>query len=231
MTDLLRDLRFALRSLGKSGGFTAVAVVTLALGIGANTALYGWVRSLLLSPLPGVSRPREIVAIETRTPAGTRIDSGWADYTDLRAQASSFTGLVAFQQRHVTLQEPRGARRLYALFVSGDYFDVLGVKAKLGRTFLPEEGRVPGGAPVAVLGYGFWRQHYRVGLRSRRPIRPRQRPGADGGRSRSPRVQGNDQRVELRALHPGGGRAAPGRRGRAAAGRSSRATERRGGSP
>jgi putative ABC transport system permease protein len=160
MTDLIRDVRYALRSLGKSGAFTAVAVATLALGIGANTALFGWVRSLLLSPLPGVAKASEIVAIETRTPAGTRIDSGWADFEDLRAQASSFSGVIAFQERHVTLQEQRGARRLYALFVSGNYFDELGVPARLGRTFLPEEGRVPGGAPVAVLGYGFWRQHF-----------------------------------------------------------------------
>ena len=160
MGALREDIRYALRSLAKNPGFAAVAVATLALGIGANTAIYGWLRAVLLAPLPGVARASEIVAVETRTPDGTRIDSSWADYVDLSDQARSFAGLIAFQQRHVTLQEGRGARRLYALFVSGNYFDVLGVKAVLGRTFLPEEGKVPGGAPVAVIGYGFWRSHF-----------------------------------------------------------------------
>ena len=159
MERLREDVRFALRSLAKSPGFTAVAVATLALGIGANTALFGWVRALLLAPLPGVPGADGVVAIETRTPAGTRIDSSWADYDDLRREARSFSGLVAFQQRHVAFS-PRNEppRRLHALFVSGNYFDVLGVAAVRGRTFTPEDGRVPGGAPVAVIGDGFWRR-------------------------------------------------------------------------
>ncbi len=160
MGKLSEDVRYALRGLARNPGFTAVAVATLALGIGANTAIYGWVHTLLLSPLPGVSRAGEIVAVETRTPAGSRIDSSWADYDDLRRQTRSFSGLVAFQERHVTLQEREGTRRLYALFVSGNFFDVLGVEPALGRTFLPEEGHVPGGAPVAVIGHGFWRSHF-----------------------------------------------------------------------
>jgi predicted permease len=160
MGALREDVRYALRSLAKNPGFAAVAIATLALGIGASTAVYGWLRALLLSPLPGVERAGEIVAVETRTPDGNRIDSSWADYIDLSEQAHSFSGLIAFQQRHVTLQEKQSARRLYALFVSGNYFEVLGVTPLLGRTFLPEEGRVPGGAPVAVIGYGFWRSHF-----------------------------------------------------------------------
>jgi len=160
MSTFFQDLRYSLRSLAKSGGFTAVAVATLALGIGANTALYGWVRVLLISPLPGVDRASEIVAIETRTPAGTRIDSSWADYADLSAQARSFSGVVAFQVRHVTLQEREGARRLYGLFVSGNYFDALAVRAEIGRTFTPEESRISSGAAVAVIGHGFWRRHF-----------------------------------------------------------------------
>src|SRR5262245_8842521 len=160
MSTFFQDLRYAIRSLAKSPGFTAIAVATLALGIGANTALYGWVRALLLSPLPGVARASEIVAIETKTPAGTRIDSAWADYADLAAQSGSFSGVVAFQTRHVTLQQRDGARRLYGLFVSGNYFDVLGVQAELGRTFRPDETRVDAGAAVAVIGHGFWKRHF-----------------------------------------------------------------------
>jgi predicted permease len=161
MGALRKDLRYAVRTLWRSRGFTAVAVATLALGIGANTALFGWIRALLLDPLPGVPGANEIVAVETRTPAGTRIDSSWADYADLARETRTFSGLVAFQQRHVTLQEGERARRLYALFVSGNYFDVLGIRPALGRSFRPEEGKVPGGAPVAIIGYGFWLQHFR----------------------------------------------------------------------
>src|SRR5262245_41801 len=160
MSTFFQDLRYAIRSLAKSPGFTAIAVATLALGIGANTALYGWVRALLLSPLPGVARASEIVAIETKTPAGTRIDSAWADYADLAAQSGSFSGVVAFQTRHVTFQQRDGARRLYGLFVSGNYFDVLGVQSELGRTFRPEETRVGSGAAVAVIGHGFWKRYF-----------------------------------------------------------------------
>ena len=160
MTGLLQDLRYAVRTLAKSPAFTVVAVAILALGLGANTAIFGWVRELLLSPLPGAARANRVVAVETLTPARTRIDTSWADYEDLRDEARSFEGLIAFQDRHVTLSEKDGARRLYALFVSGNYFDVLGVGTVLGRTFLPEEGRVPGGAPVAVIGYGFWGSHF-----------------------------------------------------------------------
>src|SRR5215470_2231826 len=160
MSAFLQDLRYAARTLARNPGFTAVAVATLALGLGANTALFGWVRSLLLAPLPGVARPGEIVAVETLTPARSRIDSSYADYKDLAEQATSFDGLIAFQQRHASLTEKDATRRLYALFVSGNYFDVLGVRPALGRTFLPEEGRIPGGQPVAVIGYGFWERHF-----------------------------------------------------------------------
>ena len=160
MRALAEDIRYALRGLAREPGFTAVAVAILALGLGANTALYGWVRNLLLAPLPGVSRAGEIVAVETLTPARGQIDSSFADYADLRDQARSFGGLIAFSDRHVTLTERQSARRLYALFVSDNYFDVLGVRTAVGRTFLPEEGRVPGGAPVAVIGYGFWGSHF-----------------------------------------------------------------------
>jgi putative ABC transport system permease protein len=160
MATLLQDLRYAVRSLRKSPGFSAVAIATLALGLGANTAIYGWVRATVLSPLPGIPRAGELVVVETRTPAATPIDSSWADYEDLRDQARSFDGLIAFQDRHVTLTERGIARRLYALFVSGNYFDVLGVRTVLGRSFLPEEGHVPGGAPVALIGYGFWGSHF-----------------------------------------------------------------------
>jgi putative ABC transport system permease protein len=160
VTGLARDLRYALRGLLKAPGFTAAAVAILALALGANTAIYGWVRETLLAPLPGVENAGRVVAVETLTQDRTRIDSSWADYADLSEQAKSFAGLVAFQDRHVTLTERDDSRRLYAVFVSGNFFDVLEVGTVLGRTFLPEEGRVSGGTPVAVVSYGFWGSHF-----------------------------------------------------------------------
>ncbi len=160
MSALWQDLRYAARALGKNPGFTLVAVAILALGVGANTAVFGWVRELVLSPLPGVVQADRMVAIETRTPAGTRIDSSYADYVDLAEGATSFSGIVAFQERHVNLGEKDASRRLYALFVSGNYFEVLGVRPQLGRAFVPDEVRIPGGHPVAVIGHGFWGSHF-----------------------------------------------------------------------
>ena len=160
MTTLFQDLRYAARMLRKSPGFTVVAVATLALGIGANTAIYGWLRRVLLAPLPGAASPGSIVSIETRTPDGGRIDSGWPDYTDLRDSARSFDGIIAFQSRHVTLAGKTESRRAYALFVSGNYFDVLGVRAERGRTFLPAEGAPPAATPVAVISDGLWARRF-----------------------------------------------------------------------
>jgi predicted permease len=160
MAALIQDLRYALRNLGRSPGFSAVAVTILGLGLGANTAIFGWVRSLVLEPLPGVERSDRILAVETLTPARTRIDSSFADYADLAVQSRAFSGLIAFQERHATLSASDGARRIYPLFVSGNYFDVLGVRAALGRTFRPDEVRIPGGLPVAVIGFGFWARHF-----------------------------------------------------------------------
>lgn len=157
---IFQDFRYAARMLRKSPGFTLVAVATLALGIGANTAIYGWLRRVLLAPVPGAAEPGSLVAVETLTPAGTRIDSGWADYTDLRESTRSFDGIVAFQTRHVTLSGKEHSHRVYALFVSGNYFDVMGVAPSVGRGFLPSEGTPPAAVPVAVISDGFWERRF-----------------------------------------------------------------------
>ena len=160
MSSILSDLRYAARMLRRSPGFALVAVATLALGIGANTAVYGWLRRVLLAPLPGVEAPDAMVSLETRTQDGTRIDSGWPDYSDLSETLKSFDGIVAFQTRHVTLSGRDESNRAYALFVSGNYFDVLGVHPEVGRTFLPAEGAPPAAVPVVVISDGFWERRF-----------------------------------------------------------------------
>ncbi len=153
MDRLLTDLRLALRSFAKSPGFTAAAVATLALGIGATTAVYGWLDLVLLRPLPGVARAEEVVAVETVTPSGSRIDSSYLDYRDLREGSRGFSGLIAFQHRPVAFLG-REAERREALFVSENYFDVLGIRPLHGRLLDATSGS------AVVLGNGFFQRAF-----------------------------------------------------------------------
>jgi hypothetical protein len=140
------------RVLRRHLGVSSIAVLSLALGIGATTAAFGWMKDVLLSPLSGVPSASRIVAVESVTPAGTFIDSSWPDYRDLRERSRAFDGLLAFNDRPLRLGPDDGSERAWALFVSGNYFDVLRVAPAAGRFFFPEEQQErPGGAPVAVI--------------------------------------------------------------------------------
>jgi len=157
---LFQDLRYALRMLLKNPGFTAVAVATLALGIGANTTIFSWINSTLLNPIPGATDTGRIVSV---TRGGTVQDPGefsYPDYTDLRTASRSFSGLIAFAFRPLDLTGTGKPERLWAAHVSANYFDVLGVRPWLGRGFGPAEEQTPGGAPVAVLSYGLWQRRF-----------------------------------------------------------------------
>jgi predicted permease len=160
MGTLLQDLKYGLRTLGKNRGFTALAVLTLALGIGANTTIFSWINSTLLNPIPGAAHTGRIVSI---TRGGTVEDPGefsYPDYADLRAQNRSFSGLVGFQLRPVDLTGTGEPERVWAAHVSANYFDMLGVRPILGRGFVPAEDQKPGGAPVAVLSYSLWQRRF-----------------------------------------------------------------------
>src|SRR5271168_54324 len=161
MTTLLHDLRFALRVMAKSPWFTAVAVLSLALGIGASTMAFGWVDCVLLHPLEGVERDREIVSIENVTPSGTTIDSSYLDYRDYQEQATSFSGMLLFKERAVALGGDRRADRAWIYMVTGNYFDVLGVRPLVGRFFTKDEQDAkPGAHPVAVISAALWRSRF-----------------------------------------------------------------------
>jgi putative ABC transport system permease protein len=156
---LFRDLRYAVRSLVASRGFALAAVASLALGIGANSAIFSLVDALLLRPLP-VARPGELVEVYTSADDSyPNSSTSYPDFVDLRGQtAGVFSGLVGYSAMFAPLNDPAGGSRLLmGEVVTGDYFDVLGVKARLGRTFAPEEG-APGAAPVVVISDGFWRR-------------------------------------------------------------------------
>ena len=160
MPTLVQDLRYGLRVLVKNPGFTVLVVLTLALGIGANTTIFSWINSTLLNPIPGATNTSRLVSL---TRGGTVEDPGefsYPDYTDLRDGNRSFSALMAFAIRPVDLTGSGKPERLWGTIVSANYFDVLGARPILGRGFLAAEEQKPGGAAVVVLSYGLWRTHF-----------------------------------------------------------------------
>jgi predicted permease len=167
MNTLWQDLRFGVRMLLKRPGFTLIAVLTLALGIGANTAILSTVNSFILRPLP-VTDPEELV----QSFWGSRKDPevwnwfSYPNYADLRDQNRVFSGMFAMAMIPAGFSDSanrQGSERgeiIWGETVSGNYFDVLGVKAALGRTFLPEEDHTPNTHPVVVLGHAFWQERF-----------------------------------------------------------------------
>src|SRR5207249_8249142 len=161
MEIFLQDFRYAFRQLLKNPGFTAVAVVTLALGIGANTGLFAILNELLLRPKP-VANPDELWAIEPADAAGQpiAIAVGRPYYEAIRQHARVFKGVVGYAGITAKLRTKEGAERIYAELVSGDYFSFLGVPLALGRGFLPEEDAKPGTHSVAVISHPFWQGQF-----------------------------------------------------------------------
>ncbi|HKS40996.1 MAG TPA: ABC transporter permease [Blastocatellia bacterium] len=161
METLLKDIRYGFRMLLRSPGFTAVAVISLALGIGANTAIFSIISSFLLAPLP-VEEPNQLVSIfttDTKNPGPLPVSH--YNFLDYRDKTDVFTGVTAFNFAAVNLSKGAGEnRQVFAQVVSGNYFDVLGVKPVQGRTFIPDEDKTPSTHPVVVLSYGSWQRDF-----------------------------------------------------------------------
>ncbi|MGD0923051.1 MAG: ABC transporter permease, partial [Terriglobia bacterium] len=161
MQQLLQDVRFGLRMLAKSPGFTAVAVLTLALGIGANSTIFSWINSTMLTPIPGVARTSDLVTVmRGEVSEHPSPPFSYPDYVDLRERTRSLSGLLAYHDDFVSLTGNGKPERIYGAFVSADYFAVLGVKPILGRGFQPLEEEKPGSRPVVVISHGFWQSHF-----------------------------------------------------------------------
>src|SRR5437899_1163183 len=157
MATLLQDLRYAFRLLAKSPSFTLIAVLTLALGIGANTAIFTVVNAVLLRPL-GFRDPSRVVLVAEKTSYPT-VSTSYENYIDWRGQSHSFESLEATRGTAITLTGTGEPERLNARMATAPLFSLLGVNAILGRTFLAEEDR-GGGAPVVILSYGLWQRHF-----------------------------------------------------------------------
>jgi predicted permease len=155
METLLQDLRYALRMLRRNPGFTAVAVLSLALGIGANALVFSVINALLLRPLP-VDRPDQLVFLETKS----GITQSFPNYRDLRDRNEAFSGTVGYRLAPMEMESASGATRIWGLLATGNYFDVLGVHPAMGRFFHQAEDLHPNASPYAVLSYNSWRGRF-----------------------------------------------------------------------
>ena len=160
MNTLWKDIQYALRGMGKSPGFTAVVALSLGLGIGANTAIFTLVNAIFLKPIP-VQEPASLVTVYTADPRNKGfLPVSWHNYKDYRDKCDAFSGLMAGAGVGVALRTDAEPKQVFGEMVSGNYFTVLGVKAVLGRTFLPEEDGAPNAHPVVVLSHAFWSNQF-----------------------------------------------------------------------
>jgi predicted permease len=157
----MNDIRQAIRLLLKHPGFSAIVVLTLALGIGANTAIFSVTDKLLLRSLP-VSDPDQLVLITSVSVNPHFVSNAFSypEFDDYRKQNNVFDGVLAFNRTELELTTGTGTERIAGEYVSGNYFAVLGIQAPRGRTFLPEEDRTPGNQPVVVVSDAFSRKYF-----------------------------------------------------------------------
>ncbi|HKC88969.1 MAG TPA: ABC transporter permease, partial [Blastocatellia bacterium] len=168
---LRQDIRYTARILRKNPGFAIVSALTLSLGIGVNTAILSAVYGLVLRPLP-VEKPSELIVPHWGRKTDAQVWGGfsWANYMDVRAQNSSFADLCAWDQVSASLSfgesrhagDDARAELVWGELVSGNYFDVMGVKPMLGRGLLPEEDRAPNAHPVVVLSHSLWHRRFKA---------------------------------------------------------------------
>jgi predicted permease len=161
MNQLLADIRYALRQLRRSPGFALTAVLTLALGIGANSTILSWISSTLFNPIPGVSHTGDMVTIQV----GERTEHpspplSYPDFADLRDNAKTFSGMIGYHDDFMSITGSAQPERIYGALTTADYFEVLGVRPILGRTLLSTKANERAGAAEAVLSYALWQNHF-----------------------------------------------------------------------
>jgi len=161
---ITHDLRYGWRMMLRQPGFTAAAILTLGLGIGANVTMFSWVDATLRRQLNGVADADRFVALNNTTRTRNDITLSYPDFVDYRARRpESVDDLIAFTLAPMNLRDHSAGGdplRVFGQIVSGNYFDVLGVRTLLGRTFTPDEDRTPNARPVVVLSYNFWQRHF-----------------------------------------------------------------------
>ena len=158
MANFWQDIRYAFRVLSNNRGFMAITVLTLALGIGANTALFSVVNGVLLNPLP-FRNPGELYALYTKTASFDRGSISYPNFLDWQKENRSFSTIGAFRSEDYNLTGSGEPERLHAHMISAEFFPTLGLNPLIGRNFRPDEDR-PGGEPIAILGDGLWKRRF-----------------------------------------------------------------------
>ena len=159
MDGVLKDIRYAMRQLGKSPGYSLTALLMLALGICANSTILSWISATLLNPIPTVRRTSDLMAI-TR---GARSDNpmppfSYLDYEDMKGSNRSLAGILAYQDSWMTLTGAEKPTRVFGVLASSNYFEVLGVKPRMGRFFLPDEENIV--SPFVVISHALWQTQF-----------------------------------------------------------------------
>jgi len=163
MSTFRQDLRYALRGLSRNRGFSAVAILTIGVGIGANTTVYGWMHALLLNPLPGAAEPDRVVAVESVAANGDPLTTSYLDYRDFRDHLQSFQTISAVQPAILAVGDQR-TQPVWAELVSGSYFDLMRVQPEIGRFFSGSElDDAQNVHAVAVISHSFWKDRYNLG--------------------------------------------------------------------
>ncbi|MFZ3329914.1 MAG: ABC transporter permease [Candidatus Acidiferrales bacterium] len=160
MGSLAQDIRYAFRVLLNSPGFSAIAILTLALGIGANSTIFSWINSTLLNPIPGAANTGNILAFTSGGNSRVPVPFSYPDFVDLRNRTTSFSSLAGSSIYPVNLTGRAKPERTWGTLASANYFDFLGVHPILGRGFVRSEDEKPGGAPVVVISYRLWKLRY-----------------------------------------------------------------------
>src|SRR5580700_7796317 len=162
MRNVLEDLRYAMRVLHRTPSLTTVAVLTLALGIAATTTVFGWIDGMVLHPFRGATDDGQLAALESVRASGVQAPNvSYADCQDFQDSLRSISGLLLNQKGPASVVDGEGAYSAWFEVVSGNYFDVLGVKPSLGRTFTRDEYGDRAGALTAVISYRLWQEYFR----------------------------------------------------------------------
>lgn len=159
MEILIKDLRYGLRMLARRPGITLIAVLSLALGIGANTAIFSLVNTILLRPLP-VAAPERIVSLRNETAGRVSMAFSYPNYKDFRDRSDVFDGLIGYRFAPLSVSHDGINEKLWGYIVTGNYFETLGVSAALGRAISTDDDLQAGGHPVTVLSYKCWQQRF-----------------------------------------------------------------------
>ena len=161
MSNLLRDLRYGVRALLRDPGFAAVAVLTIGIGIGANTTVFSWMRSMVLNPLPGAAQPERIVAIENMAADREPLTTSYLDFTDFRDHLKLVSQVTARIGNVFAVGDGPDTSRVWGEMVSGNFFDTLGLSPAAGRFFVSSERDDTQNAhAVVVISHSYWKNHY-----------------------------------------------------------------------